>query len=739
MIIRALTITLFLTLAAAIASAETINRVRYEDLTTNDGVDTVFVLNKNWVFRIGDNPEWAAPEFDDGDWDSTNAALIGWGERSSFNIMGKTGWFRLHLTIDSMYQDFPLALFLQQIGASELYVDGKKLATYGKFDQENEMQIEVSPTLIDPIAFEFAHGDHHVIAVRHAARGMSGLLRNDKAYGFQLTIAKARSATKQSFQAVQYLKSLQMFFTSVSLAIAMIHFLLFVFYPSSKENLYFSVLAIGFAGLAYCPFQMTFVSTETTFSALFIAFKISLIIVSIAGLRMLLAFFFFKIPRPFWILGACGAIMNLMSWYFPLNYYYVAALISMVIGLFIIGHALFRKKRGATLIGTGYFIFAIGSTIQVLSEMQFIPRLWTIHQPYMFGILGMLITMSIQLARDFARKSNTLRNKLIEIKELSQKTIEQELKSQEQEMKQKLLETELQHQKAQLKKAEELSKAHHQLELAHFQLKTTQTQLIQSEKMASLGNLVAGVAHEINTPIGAVGSMHDTLRRAVDRIHATIESGCAKQDCPSCSEINKYITVIDDANKVISSGVSRVSEIVRKLRSFARLDEAELKTVDIHDGIEDTLSLIHHETKHGIKVEKNYGKIDPIPCFPGQLNQVFLNLLVNACQAMGGKGEITIITKQNDGRVFITIIDRGPGIPEERLTRIFDPGYTTKGVGVGTGLGLSICYRIIQSHRGEIKVTSKVGEGTTFTIILPTTLDKLLEQEKNKNKPAGDK
>ena len=258
-------------------------------------------------------------------------------------------------------------------------------------------------------------------------------------------------------------------------------------------------------------------------------------------------------------------------------------------------------------------------------------------------------------------------------------------------------------------------------------LKETQTQLVQSEKMASLGMLVAGIAHEINTPIGAVSSMHDTLKRAVRKLKETLEAQFPKE-LQEHGGLSKPLRVIEDANRVIDHGSERVITIVRRLRSFARLDEAELKTVDIHEGLEDTLTLIHHEIKHNLKVIKNFGDIPPMACFPGRLNQVFLNLLINSKQAIKDKGEITITTSQKNGKVHIEFKDNGSGIPKDKLKKIFDPGYTTKGVGVGTGLGLSIVYQIIEDHKGTITVESEVGKGTTFTIIFPMNLDELLEK-----------
>ena len=263
--------------------------------------------------------------------------------------------------------------------------------------------------------------------------------------------------------------------------------------------------------------------------------------------------------------------------------------------------------------------------------------------------------------------------------------------------------------------------ASEELKKANQELRETQSQLVQSEKMASLGNLVAGIAHEINTPIGAINSMHDTLMRAVEKLKDTLASTFPKEYNENRA-MQTSLKVILDANRVIATGTERVTGIVRSLRRFARLDEAELKEVDIHEAIDNTLPLVHHDLKNRIEVVKEYGDIPPIVCYPSRLNQVFLNLLVNASHAIEGNGEIRIRTFLQDDRVRVSIQDSGVGIPQENLDKVFDPGFTTKGVGVGTGLGLSICYQIVQDHRGKIQVKSEVGKGTTFTVILPTDL-----------------
>ncbi|MCG8606729.1 PAS domain S-box protein, partial [bacterium] len=264
-----------------------------------------------------------------------------------------------------------------------------------------------------------------------------------------------------------------------------------------------------------------------------------------------------------------------------------------------------------------------------------------------------------------------------------------------------------------------------ELERTNRELRETQAQLVQSEKMASLGMLVAGIAHEINTPIGAVHSMHDTLKRAVGKLKATLRADFS-QELEQNRGLSNPLRIIDEANKVIESGSERVTNIVRRLRSFARLDEAELKTVDIHEGLEDTIALFRHELKINVTLKKNYGDLPEIACFPGRLNQIFLNLLVNAKQAIEDQGVITITTFVKDRQVHIEFRDSGKGIPRENLKKIFDPGFTTKGAGVGTGLGLSIVYQIIQDHHATIHVDSEVGKGTTFSIALPMDLDRRL-------------
>ena len=247
------------------------------------------------------------------------------------------------------------------------------------------------------------------------------------------------------------------------------------------------------------------------------------------------------------------------------------------------------------------------------------------------------------------------------------------------------------------------------------ELKETQLQLINSEKMASLGQLVAGVAHEINTPLASIKSNNEIIKKLIKQI-----------------EDKDLAELFGEINEIDSKAIERINGLVVSLRKFVRLDEAELQEADINKELDLTLDLIRHETKNGITIVKNYGNLPPVKCYPNMLNQVFMNILVNATHAIKGlsggakqttanketkEGIITIDTSYKNKKLVVKIKDNGCGIKEPQ--KIFDAGYTTKGVGVGTGLGLAISQKIIEKHKGKIDVKTKINKGSEFCITIP--------------------
>jgi signal transduction histidine kinase len=243
----------------------------------------------------------------------------------------------------------------------------------------------------------------------------------------------------------------------------------------------------------------------------------------------------------------------------------------------------------------------------------------------------------------------------------------------------------------------ELERRNKELADALEQLKRAQDELVRSEKMASMGRLVAGIAHEINNPVNAVVNTVGPLADAL----------------PKDGEMQEMI-------KVIQRGAKRTKEIVQALHNYSRGDDDRVVEVDVHRGLDESLDLLRHHLKNGIQVERRYGDVGRVRAM-STLNQVFMNLLTNAAQALSEKkgGKITIATERTDGKVIVKIADDGPGIPPEVLPRIFDPFFTTKDVGEGSGLGLSIVHGIVERHGGSISVDSEVGRGTTFTVTLP--------------------
>jgi two-component system NtrC family sensor kinase len=297
--------------------------------------------------------------------------------------------------------------------------------------------------------------------------------------------------------------------------------------------------------------------------------------------------------------------------------------------------------------------------------------------------------------------------------------------------------------------SEQLKKANADLEQIneHLQKKVQEQTavLVQSEKMASIGILAAGVAHEINNPVSFVNGNLTTLKKYSEKITTLLNKYEAVETCIRSGDKDRLPTLIDEIRELKEKqkiqfimadivnlaeesleGTQRISNIVRDLKTFSRIDEADLKYIDLKDALEATLNIIHNELKNKVEIKKDYGELPEVRCFPQKISQVFMNILINAVQAIDEKGTIEIATRHvregkraTDEYAEIRIRDSGRGIPQENLARVFDPFFTTKPTGQGTGLGLSITYDIIRLHGGWISVESEAGTGTTFIIRLP--------------------
>lgn len=281
----------------------------------------------------------------------------------------------------------------------------------------------------------------------------------------------------------------------------------------------------------------------------------------------------------------------------------------------------------------------------------------------------------------------------------------------------------------------ELENSHEALKRAYFDLQSAQEQLVQTEKMASLGQLVAGIAHEIKNPLnfiyGNTGFLSDYTQKIQDLLEMFEKlpslSADDRAEIERMKEEIQYSFIRKDLKILIDNftdGSRRINTIVSDLRAFSRMDQDAVSEVDLHASLEISLNLLRNQYKNRIEIHKEYGDIPRIQGYPGKLNQVFMNLLSNAFQAVKDKGDVWLRTRTGSGMVEVEISDNGSGIAQENIKRIFEPFYTTKPVGQGTGLGLSISYGIVEQHRGKIQVVSALEKGSTFTVLLPIFQEK---------------
>lgn len=388
--------------------------------------------------------------------------------------------------------------------------------------------------------------------------------------------------------------------------------------------------------------------------------------------------------------------------------------------LFIAIKIALKGSKPAKLFLLAWSVFLIGVILFVLKNVGVLPSNSYTNNLLTIGVATEGVLLSIALAtriNDYKKDKETSQAETLKLLTENERIIK------EQNI---ILENKVQERTAELEKT-------------NRNLKETQTQLVDAEKMASLGQLTAGISHEINNPINFVVSNIKPLKRDVQEILMILDKYSEITDASDIKnkldEINALKKKLDsdylreEINQLlkgIDEGARRTSEIVKGLKNFARSDEGDLKKINVHEGIDATLTLLNNSlTNSNIAVIKNYAELPPVECYPGKINQVLMNLLSNAIDALKSvktanhKGVISIETQLKNANAIIKISDNGTGIPSTIISKIFDPFYTTKDVGQGTGLGLSIVYGIIKSHNGKIEVQSEENKNTTFTITLP--------------------
>jgi signal transduction histidine kinase len=265
----------------------------------------------------------------------------------------------------------------------------------------------------------------------------------------------------------------------------------------------------------------------------------------------------------------------------------------------------------------------------------------------------------------------------------------------------------------------ELREKNDQLEKLLKELQELQSQLVQTKKMAALGTLVAGLVHEMNTPIGSINSANDVSNRSISNILRMLETGQDVDEIRKSEQFQSSLKALEENRSISMAASERIMKIIDSLKSFSILDKAAFQLFDVHESLEDTLTILEHVFAGQIGLVKDYGNIPEITGYPGELNQVFMNLITNAAQAIKGEGTITVRTFETNGSVHIQISDTGVGIPPDQMQNLFDPSFSHKDSRIKAGFGLFASHNIVQKHKGDIRVDSDVGKGTKVSVILP--------------------
>ncbi len=664
----------------------------------------VISLKAGWLYRAGDDPSWAYPQIDDSDWlpiesfvKPDDPAVADWAG---------IGWFRLHLRPDSTLSGQALSYYFHHLGASQIYVNGSLVNGFGTVsatgaDEEDTYHV----TDIAAFPLELPSESVSVIAVRYSDHEIEQLHQYGGMLGFEMALTP-RSDSEQTLAAgIRRAATEQTVFTTIPAAFALLHLLLFLFYPASRQNLYYFLLTLALTLLNFAAFRHDFVHDRLDVIANNHMVHLGIVGTSFFSLLFIYSVFHDHIPKTLYAFAVVGVPLALSFALAPMLLVNIYGLVCLAEGLRVILLALYRKREGAWIIGAGGLLFVFACTYQLLGMLEVVEPLLLGNDVYVYGVLALLVSMSVFLARQSGSTSRNLQAQLAQVEELTDEL------------------TEYSHtlEKRVEERTTELSDKNQQLEQVLTQLRETQNEMITQAKMASLGNLVAGLAHEINTPIGAINSMRDTMARALERLRTAFQT--SETSDGERRSLESALAVIAQSERVVADGVSRIAALVQSLRNFARLDEAEYQLVDLHEGIDSALTLLRPQFGGTITVVRDYGNLPRLYCSPAKLNQVFMSLLRNAIAAIDGVGQIAISSQQEGSEVIVAFADSGRGIPQERLERILDFGFARGAETVKMGFGLPTAHGIVHEHGGEIQIRSEVGQGTTVIVRLPLRPD----------------
>lgn len=685
---------LYILLALGAAYCANTQNCRVLSMDSFQGKDNVVTLEKGWRYHPGDNPLWASKNYQDSAWEQVENTALYLKNMPNAPWEG-IGWFRYTFKIDSTLSKKMLSLLVAQSSASDIFIDGRYIYSIGKVGVSKEEEQNVvtwGNKFIIPFSVD-SEGEH-ILAIRYSNFCVFEKKRFEWPTGFAISLGEWKRSYSNHGKALKSSTSFWMFFTGVPLAFAVLHFFLFIFYPAARGNLFYSLFTISAAALTFTVLRPLVDTEFSHFMVRFYFFKLSVLSMMFFSLLFLYTVFYPKIPKQFRLILSISIIIAVITHLIPLSVIYFWGILITVEQLRVVIISVIKKKEGAFLIGFGYLLFGITGTYQMLMGMSLVPQLeGAMQNPYLWGVLSVLIVMSIYLARNSA-----LTNKRLgEVTKDQKNTIDQ-----------------LKIEMTERKRAEEMARQQ-------------QEKLIQAEKMATLGILVSGIAHEINNPNNFMLLNSNNLADIWKDLKPILDTYNEEKSELIIAGI-PYNELREDIGMLIngiSEGSERIEKIVANLKDYARKDPGNMdQDIDVNNIIDAARTILANLIK---KSTDNFHVTcqDTLPKVKGnaqQIEQVIINLISNSCQSLVDRGKsITVTTTfdENANQIIITVQDEGKGIAKKDLKHIMDPFFTTKRDFGGTGLGLSISQKIIKDHGGDLNYESEIEKGTSAIVSLP--------------------
>jgi two-component system NtrC family sensor kinase len=670
------------------------------------------LLEKGWKFQAGDDPDYAKTGFDDKDWLNINIDQP--VSQLPEKPLQKMSWYRLRFTLDSLFKDTLAALVVDQYGASEIYIDGHLIQKFGKVIS-TEKFISFNPH-DQPLPVILSNTSDHVIAIRllYSIPSSSMILKQISIPPLSIRLQPLALAIA-AYEKVLKESRIETGRSFVNLVFCLLFLLLFLFYPRRPLYLFFSLFHLSH--LLQVVIARFLQEGQYSFNTLFLLNKANDLL-SWAGtiiilLFMLIALFNRVKPIFRWFMALIVMVDLSTSILFPKTSLISDSVqaIYMFILLGLAFYAFRSKKRENWLIG-----FMASSLF--FSNFSFFIFLTTKYNLYGTEIITPVIvnlSMLTYLSLNYARTNKSLEQQLVQIKNLSEENLRRE------QEKQQLLASQNEILEQQVK--QRTSELNNSLN----ELKSTQAQLIQQEKMASLGELTAGIAHEIQNPLNFVNNFSEVNGELIKELKREVSTG-------NMQEVTAIADDIESNSEKINHHGKRADAIVKGMLQHSRTGSGIKEASDVNRLADEYLRLAYHGFKEKnkpfeAKIESDFdSSVGKINVVPQDIGRALLNLINNAFYAVnerrkqnlnGYEPTVSVTTRKYNGKVEIRVEDNGTGIPQSILDKVFQPFFTTKPTGQGTGLGLSLAYDIVKAHGGEIKVATKEGEGSEFIIQLP--------------------